>query len=129
MNNQIDIACGSYSNVHFHMGIYKDKEIKMDATVIGRPYEVEYTMPIYIIGDKSLKKPITVKVIKSFDEVIGHIEDFNLYSFGIDDKDVLSELSEDLVDLLKKLTSIGDDKLGKSALKCKRLFFDYGAIE
>jgi hypothetical protein len=93
--------------------------------------DIKYTQIYQLINFKySLKKPITVKLIKtSRGEVIGDIEELELYSFGDNEFDVLRELNEELTDLFEDLLSISDGDLGKFPRKWKSLLKEYIAID
>ena len=93
----------------------------------GDIQSVRYTQIDRLINfNYTLSKPIKVKIIKNLDgEVIGDIEELELYSFGNDEFEVLRELNEELTDLFEDLRDIGDDNLGKLPKKWKHILEKY----
>lgn len=88
---------------------------------------VKYTKINKIINfNYTLKQPIEVKIIKKINgDVIGDIEELELYSFGNDEFEVLRELNEDLTDLFEDLINVEDQKLGKFPKKWKAILKKY----
>ena len=72
-----------------------------------------------------LKKPIEVKLIYDGFDIIGTIDELELYSWGDNEFIVLRELNEDITDLFTKLISISNDKLGKYPKKWKFILNKY----
>ncbi len=68
-----------------------------------------------------LKKPFKVKITKSEDEVLGEIEELELYSFGDNEFEILRELNQNLTEMYEYLSSKKDVNLGKFPLSWKRI--------
>jgi hypothetical protein len=103
-----------YTNLH---GVVKDEDIQ----------SVEYTQIDKLINfNYTLRKPIKVRIIKNLSgEVIGDIEELELYSFGNNEFEVLREINEELTDLFEDLRDVGDDNLGKFPKKWKAILKKY----
>lgn len=69
------------------------------------------------IGDIQLKEPLTVEIEKS-DDYLASINRLNLFAYGENVEEVLTELKEELEDLYNDLFS-GKYKLAKPALELK----------
>lgn len=69
------------------------------------------------IGDIQLKEPLTVEIEKS-DDYLASINRLNLFAYGENIEEVLTELKEELEDLYNDLFS-GKYKLAKPALELK----------
>jgi len=93
----------------------------------GGIQDIKYTQIYKLINfNYTLKKPINVKIIKSSSgDVIGDIEELELYSFGDDEFDVLRELNEELTDLFEDLLSIEYENLGTFPKKWKSILKNY----
>lgn len=93
----------------------------------GDIQSVRYTQIYKLINfNYTLRKPIKVKIIKNFNgEVIGDIEELELYSFGNDEFEVLRELNEELTDLFEDLINVEDQNLGKIPRKWKATLKKY----
>ena len=106
----------------------------LNCVAFGENYEVSAThenmkyieINNLINFNYSLKRPIEVKIITNiFGEVIGDIEELELYSFGNDEFEVLRELNEDLTDLFEELINLRNENLGKYPKKWKKLLKKY----
>jgi len=93
----------------------------------GDIQSVEYTQIDKLINfNYTLSKPIKVRIIKNLrGEVIGDIEELELYSFGNDEFEVLRELNEELTDLFEDLINVEDQNLGKIPRKWKATLKKY----
>jgi len=89
--------------------------------------KINYVEIPYLINfNYSLKKPVVVKIIQDINgDVIGDIEELELYSYGNDESEVLRELNEDLTDLFERLITMGNDRLGKHPKKWKKILKQY----
>lgn len=107
----------NHANQKLYYGTGRLKEIKI----------VKYTQINNLINfNYTLKKPIQVKIIRNMNaDVIGDIEELELYSFGKDEFEVLRELNEELTDLFEDLMSIKDENLGKLPKKWKIILKNY----
>ena len=72
-----------------------------------------------------LIKPIKVKIIKNNNEVIGDIEELEIYSFGESEFEVLRDLNEEITDLFDDLIKLNDKNLGKYPRKWKAILKKY----
>jgi hypothetical protein len=93
----------------------------------GDIQDIRYTHINKLINfNYTLRKPIKVKIIKNLSgEVIGDIEELELYSFGDDEFEVLRELNEELTDLFEDLLDIADKNLGEFPQKWKSILQKY----
>lgn len=64
-----------------------------------------------------VNKPIPVQLTYIGTEVIGYIHELDLYSFGLNEFEVLKELNEDITDLLSVLIEEGSENLGRDPSK------------
>ena len=72
-----------------------------------------------------LIKPIKVKIIKNNNEVIGDIEELEIYSFGENEFEVLRELNEEITDLFDDIIKLNEKNLGKYPKKWKAILKKY----
>ena len=72
-----------------------------------------------------LIKNIPVKLKRTNGEVIGEIEELEIYAFGRDEFEVLREINEDVTDLFEELIETEDKKLGKFPKKWKNILQKY----
>ncbi|MBU1087988.1 MAG: hypothetical protein KKD05_10810 [Candidatus Omnitrophica bacterium] len=68
-----------------------------------------------------LKRAFEVKITKTGDEVLGEIEELELYSFGNNEFETLRELNQNLTEMYEYLSSKNDANLGKFPLNWKRI--------
>lgn len=84
--------------------------------------EILYTKIDTLINfNYKLKRPFEVKITKSGDEVLGEIEELELYSFGNNKFETLRELNQNLTEMYEYLSSKKDANLGKFPLHWKRI--------
>ncbi len=112
--------CNSQSSVLNYVDLKQNYSMKDSENI-------NYTKIETLINFKySLKKPINVKLIKNINgDVIGDIEDLELYSFGKDEFEVLRELNEELTSLFEDLVDIDNKNLGEYPKKWKRILKNY----
>lgn len=105
----------SYSS-RFTMAFDRDNQILYITNATGKfkHKSVRVTYINTLINFKyELKKPIPVRLIREGNELIGEINELEMYSFGNDEFEVLKELNEEITELFEMLINIEDSNLGK----------------
>ncbi|MCK4763112.1 MAG: hypothetical protein KAW12_13030 [Candidatus Aminicenantes bacterium] len=68
-----------------------------------------------------LKTPFRVKISIQDGELLGEIEELELYAFGESETGVLEELRSDLIDLYENFSQIDKENLGETPAKWKQI--------
>jgi len=66
-------------------------------------------------------KPFEVKITSINSEIIGDIEELELYAYGDSEIDVIDELREDILDLYNYLINVKDENLGYYPRRWKQI--------